>query len=212
MTVKTDLRDLDLQADVMELEPGPWSPPASAPEPGHLGYLVLDGLLIRRLTVENSRSGELLAPGDLIRPWLEDPISFCEADWLVMETTRLGALNHTVALRLSSDPELTAALLDKQLERSRSLAIYAATENIRGLDRRLLVLFWHLAERWGRRDHDRVVIPIRLTHETLGLLVGARRPSVTTALSQLAAEGSVTRSPDGWILTGDPPAPGNASV
>ena len=197
-----------LHADVLDLKPGAWAPPTAAPETGHLGYLIVSGLLVRRLTVESSRSGELLAPGDLIRPWLEDPISFCEADWLVMEPSRLAILSRSVALRLCSRPELNAALLDKQMERSRSLAINAATENIRGLDRRLLILFWHLAERWGRREKGHVVVPLRLTHETLSLLVGARRPSVTTALSDLSAEGTLTRSGDGtWTLRGAPPAP-----
>ncbi len=33
-------------------------------------------------------------------------------------------------------------------------------------------------------------MPLKLTHQTLGSLVGARRPSVTTALNQLIDEGS----------------------
>jgi CRP/FNR family transcriptional regulator, cyclic AMP receptor protein len=51
------------------------------------------------------------------------------------------------------------------------------------------------------------VVPIRLTHETLSLLVGARRPSVTTALTALSnAGGIVERRPDGeWVLHGLPP-------
>ena len=38
-------------------------------------------------------------------------------------------------------------------------------------------------------------------------MVGARRPSVTTALGQLMARGAIERRADGaWILRGDPPA------
>ena len=47
---------------------------------------------------------------------------------------------------------------------------------------------------------------------TLAGMVGARRPSVTTALGQLSARGAIERRPDGgWILRGDPPErrPGN---
>jgi hypothetical protein len=37
-------------------------------------------------------------------------------------------------------------------------------------------------------------------------MVGARRPSVTTALGQLMARGSVERRADGaWVLRGGPP-------
>jgi CRP/FNR family transcriptional regulator, cyclic AMP receptor protein len=195
-----------LHAKVHELAAGPWAPPRSAPATGHLGYLVLSGMLVRRVTIDGSHSGELLMPGDLIRPWVEDPISFSQTDWRVMEPTRLAVLDRSVALGICARPELNAALLDKQTERCRALAISAATENVRGLDRRLQVLFWHLAERWGRREGGHVIVPLQLTHETLSLLIGARRPSVTTALSDLAASGSVKRDANGhWILSGSPP-------
>ena len=45
------------------------------------------------------------------------------------------------------------------------------------------------------------MLPVKLTHETLGRFVGARRPSVTLAMGQLADEGLVTRRDDGaWVL------------
>jgi hypothetical protein len=37
-------------------------------------------------------------------------------------------------------------------------------------------------------------------------MVGARRPSVTTALGQLISRGEIERRPDGgWLLRGEPP-------
>lgn len=51
------------------------------------------------------------------------------------------------------------------------------------------------------------MVPIRLTHETLSLLVGARRPSVTTALGALADRSALERRENGeWVLHGSPPA------
>ena len=48
---------------------------------------------------------------------------------------------------------------------------------------------------------------VRLSHRTLAGMVGARRPSVTTALGQLMARGEIERREDGeWILLGEPPA------
>jgi hypothetical protein len=74
------------------------------------------------------------------------------------------------------------------------------------VDRRLKALFWHLAERWGRVSGDGVIVPLALTHRILGQLVGARRPTVSTALSELAERGELVRRPDGsWLLRGDPP-------
>jgi len=63
------------------------------------------------------------------------------------------------------------------------------------------VQFWHLAERWGRVGRDGVTITLPLTHELLAKLVGAARPSVTTALGDLAARGLLTRDQDSWRLS-----------
>jgi DNA-binding GntR family transcriptional regulator len=50
-------------------------------------------------------------------------------------------------------------------------------------------------------------VPLNLSHRALGHLVGAQRPSVTTALRQLTSEGLVSRCADGtWMLHGEPPA------
>lgn len=54
------------------------------------------------------------------------------------------------------------------------------------------------------RAHRLLLSP---THRTLAKLAGARRPSVTAALGELARRDLVVRAPDGWVLKGDPPAP-----
>jgi CRP-like cAMP-binding protein len=50
-----------------------------------------------------------------------------------------------------------------------------------------------------------VTVPIRLTHSVLADLVAARRPTVTSALSELAKRGDVIPVDDGWLLVGQPP-------
>jgi hypothetical protein len=49
-----------------------------------------------------------------------------------------------------------------------------------------------------------VVVPVALTHEMLGRLSGARRPTVSLALTELSATGAVQRLPEGgWLLSPD---------
>ena len=75
------------------------------------------------------------------------------------------------------------------------------------LDERLQLLLWEIADRYGRVHADGVHIDLPLTHELISQLAGARRPSVSSALSRLVGRGLVERHGQGWILHGEPPAP-----
>ena len=67
-------------------------------------------------------------------------------------------------------------------------------------------MLWHLAERWGRVHPDGIVVPLPLGHQRLADLVGAHRPSVTTAMGELTRSGAVSRRENGdWVLHGAPP-------
>jgi len=90
--------------------------------------------------------------------------------------------------------------------RPAALSSAPGIEPQRGIDRRLLVLFWEAANRWGRVTPDGVRVRLPLTHQTLGHLVGSRRPSVSVALSALAARGELVRDGNEWLLRGAPPA------
>ncbi len=47
-----------------------------------------------------------------------------------------------------------------------------------------------------------VVIPLRLSHQLIGQLVGAQRPTVTLALGKLGQRGDLERREDGtWFLS-----------
>jgi Crp-like helix-turn-helix domain len=85
------------------------------------------------------------------------------------------------------------------------MAVSQAISQLNGVDRRLLALFWHLAERWGRITANGVAVPMTLSHRVLAQLVGARRPTVSSALTELGERGELVRRDDGtWLLTGAP--------
>ena len=116
-------------------------------------------------------------------------------------------LDARFALAIAGSPRVQAAIVARAVARSRALAFYLAVSHVRRVEQRLLVMLWHFAERWGRVGPQGVVLGVRLTHETLGRVVGARRPTVTTALRQLMEQGLVSRLPDRrLILHGDPPS------
>ncbi len=76
-----------------------------------------------------------------------------------------------------------------------------------GVEKRLKMLLWALAERWGRVDNGAVHLPVRLSHQDLAHLVGARRPTVTSALGKLREAGALEETSSGWRLSGQSPAP-----
>ncbi len=118
----------------------------------------------------------------------------------------MAVIDHAFAVRAAQWPEVLAALFDRAARRAERLVVMQAIAHLTRVDDRLLALLWSLAERWGRVVPGGVLVSLRLSHRTLAGMVGARRPSVTTALGQLMARGDIERRADGeWILRGDPP-------
>ena len=175
----------------------------------HFGLLVLEGLLIRRVTLGGSTGGELLGAGDLLQPWVLQPpreTIVVESSWEVLEPARLAVLDQSFSAAVARWPEVATTLMARVVERARLLAFQHASSHITGLDARLLALFWVLADRWGRVTPDGVLVPFRLTHATLAQLVGASRSSVSTALAELRRAGRAIQDGGGWLLPGRPPA------
>jgi hypothetical protein len=202
----------DARTRAQRLSPGAWDAAAAMePEIHHRGFLIYEGLITREVEVLGRRCCELLGPGDVIRPWQWDPDGShvqAEIGWEVLEPTRLAVLDHALVQRLAPYPQLGVELFSRGIRRAHALAVALAIAHHQRVDDRLRLTLWHLAERWGRVTPDGVVVPLPLTHERLAMLVGAHRPSVTTAMGELARDGAVSRRDGGeWVLHGAPPAP-----
>jgi hypothetical protein len=173
-----------------------------------LGLLVLEGLIARELLMRDNVSTELLGEGDLLRPWqASGPARLIRSEvrWTVLSATRVAMLGPAFGAELARYPEVHAVLAERMTERAHRLALAQAICQLNGVDQRVLTLLWHLAERWGRITPDGVAVPVVLSHRVIAQVVGARRPTVSTALAQLAAQGHVLRRDDGtWLLPGDP--------
>jgi CRP/FNR family cyclic AMP-dependent transcriptional regulator len=198
----------ELDVEVHRLERGPWAAGGDHANPEHVGLLLLEGVISREVVVSDTVSTELLGPGDVVRPWsIQEPAGLLQLTvrWNALTEARVAVLDRRFGAQLGRWPEVNAALIDRVNDRAQRLAITQAISQLNRVDRRLLSLFWHLAERWGRMTSDGVAIPLTLSHRMLGQLVGARRPTVSTAISELAEREELVRRDDGtWLLTGDP--------
>jgi CRP/FNR family cyclic AMP-dependent transcriptional regulator len=183
------------------LEPKGWRGELSARE--LFGLLVIDGALIRRVAADRGRSLEVLTKGDLVRPFEEGVRN--GSSFSALTESRLAILDQQVANAISRWPPLFDALLERAMRRVRRLGAQAALDSRVGIERRVLLTLMHLAERCGRRTAEGVVVPLPLSHQMLAEMVGAQRPSVSTALSRLASSGALKRTDKrGWIVTAVP--------
>jgi CRP/FNR family cyclic AMP-dependent transcriptional regulator len=167
------------------------------------GVLVIDGLLTRSVTLAGRTTGELVGVGDVLRPWeVEEgipPVPF-DVHWHVLTPARLAVLDRRLITVSARWPAIMSEIAHRAVKGSRSLSLQLALGQVPRVDGRLLLLFWRLADRWGRVTPDGIVVPLRLTHETLAALVSARRPSVTSALGRLGHRRLLRRVDAGWLL------------
>ena len=195
-----------VRAPALRLESGRWQPPER--EAAAIGYLLWDGMLVRRVLIDGGSSVELLGPGDCLLPWQEEDTSFARAEWEVLESSHLAVVDFRQGSALSRWPMIAAAILERSISRSRALAVQAAVMSMVGTEERLQTLLWSLAERWGRAAPGGIELEVGVPQTVLAEMVGARRQTVNTALGELRRRGALAiPEPGRWLLLDEPPAP-----
>jgi CRP/FNR family transcriptional regulator, cyclic AMP receptor protein len=188
---------------------------AVAPEAaGASAMLLVEGALWREIVVGRSVAPQVLHPGAVL---LSDPPGRELLETMTKASaltgSRLALLDERFLLAAARWPGLANVLQRRLAEQERDLAVSVAIGAMPRVDDRLLLLLWHFAEHWGSVVPGGVRISLNLTHATLGRFVGARRPTVSLAVSELRERDELDRDPGGaWILTGTPPSVGTGAV
>ena len=169
------------------------------------GLLILDGVLAVNTRVGDRIAAELLGPGDVVEPGEreDDELLACTVGWRALVPMRFAVLDADFVDRVRPWPQIMQALIQRVERRARNLNVQRAIASQPRLDVRLALLLWHLAARWGRVEPGGIRLPLPLTHQLLGRLVGAERPSVSHALARLSRSGLVTGHGDEWHLHGN---------
>ncbi|MGN6187415.1 MAG: helix-turn-helix domain-containing protein [Conexibacter sp.] len=179
------------------------------------GVLLLDGLLNRTVVLDGVVSAQLLGRGDLVRVGDDGGHALVSTAvrWTVLEPLSLALLDEGFLMTVRRWPEIVAALFERLAAQEQRREIHRALSQLPRVEDRVHALLWLLAERWGHVSPQGMTLRLRLTHELVGQLVGAKRPTVSLALKELEARGTVQRRADGsWLLeqewtlppTGDP--------
>lgn len=154
--------------------------------------LLISGVLLLEHELDNQRSGQIVAAGDLFSGPTPARVSALAAT----EVRMLRSLRQVTADHPEVGLALAAALLRQQSFDGQMRTV----THLPRADERVLALLDLLARRWGRVRADGVYVPVYLTHKQISTLIGGRRPTVTTAVSDLTERGRLRRTEDGFFV------------
>lgn len=185
-----------------EIPKGRWAPELlRGHDQGAFALLVVEGAILRQLELVDRHCAQILGPGDVLQASAAAGVLDCPVTWTALRPSVVVVLDERFTRATQRWPSLGLNLQRRLLDQADRVAMHAAIAQLPRVDRRILALLWQLAERWGRVTPFGVEVRLELTHEMLGRLVGAQRPTVTLALRELADEGAVTRTTQrGWLL------------
>ena len=192
----------------VDLPAGPWCPedlPGGTAAGPPVAALVADGAIIADLVLGGRTCARLFLAGDL----LLFPASGPEVGplrWSAEERSRLAVLDDAAVAAITQHPVLGRRLHERFAEHVRRGFVLQAIAQLPRVEDRLHALLWTVAERAGRVHGDGVHLDLRLTHQALGRMVGARRSTVSLALKELADAGTLRQEEGCWILPAAPPA------
>jgi hypothetical protein len=177
------------------------------------GALLLEGMLLQHLRLGEQEAMRLIGPGDVLAS--EEPRSptlLTQLGRHVIADARLAILGRDFLIAARRWPGLVAGLHARAAEQAERVTAQLVICQLPRVADRLLAIMWLLAESWGRVTPSGVALPILLTHEALGALIGARRPTVSLALAELIERGAVVRQHTGWLLLESLPESAAAST
>jgi CRP-like cAMP-binding protein len=204
--VPLDERDAACEATTMpvvSLEPGTFAlADWFEGEPETFGLYVIEGTLLREVVAGSRSMPHLLGPGDIVEPPARSSSTLpLSVRIRAVTPATLGALGPGVLRAAARWPPVMAAIQRRLAAEHQRIAARGAICQISRVELRILALLLLLADDLGTVGRDGIRIPLPLTHEELGCFVGARRPTVSLALKDLADQDLIERAHDGtWIL------------
>jgi CRP/FNR family transcriptional regulator, cyclic AMP receptor protein len=173
---------------------------------GAFAAIVIEGMLVDRMQLGDQAALRLLGPGDVLSLAGSSPsMLISHVDWHVASPAQLALVGNEFLLASRRWPQIAVGLHLRTADQADRIAAQLAVCQLPRVDQRLLAMMWLLAESWGQVTSVGTSLPLSLTHDVLGELIGARRPTVTLALGELSERGAIVRQRRGWLLVQAPP-------
>lgn len=174
------------------------------------GLLIVRGLMTSDVVLAQHELSELLIEGDILLPFEPSADGLPSKRRLsALDSTYVAALDQRFMRAAAAWPSLLVEVHRRLGQQEHRVAVHGVICQLPRVEQRVLAVMHHLATRTGRVGSEGTHIPIHMTHQALGRLIGAQRPTVSLAVKRLAEEGRLFRRDDGtWLL---PPNAGDAA-
>ena len=204
----------------LTLDQGPLVPDELRRPPGVrgdvLGFVVITGALTMELEMGGRSCARLVGPGELVLIDGGDNSSVpMRWSWAVLESpSEIVVLDDGLLAAGRRWPRLVAGALEAGAAQVAHAFLQQAISQLPRVEDRLLALFWSMADRHGVVRPDGVWVGLSATHDLLGRMIGAQRPTVSLGLRSLAERGLLRPDGAGWLIDRASldafPAPGEA--
>ncbi|MFL0556936.1 Crp/Fnr family transcriptional regulator [Paenibacillus barengoltzii] len=167
-------------------------------------YFVANGLIKTSRTDEkgNEQIYSFLKQGDMfpLTGRFDAEVSPVTAT-TVVETSLLALPLRTFEQLLAGSPDLAFKMMGLMSSKIRELQDKLLNFNQRGVEDRGISFLIYLAEHFGVKRGEEVVVPIPITHQELASTIGFARESVSRLLTSLRKEGIVQVSRKGFVVS-----------
>jgi CRP-like cAMP-binding protein len=190
----------------MALKAGPWTPPTTEQA---FAFMIMSGAVARETRVPGERSLELLGPGDVVLSSPVDALGSVPsvALWEALQPSEVALLDARFEAQAVRAPWILVRLARRASDRADRNLIQMTIAGAHPVRRRVELLLWHLADRWGIRKEGGVNLPIRLTQRTLAALTATERSTVCRVLIELVEDGTLEHLAEKHLrLLGPPPS------
>ncbi len=194
-----------LVAHIVAVRAGRLEPMVAHPVTGAPGLaVVLEGLVLRNTQLGARVVTEIVGAGDILDTRdddVEPSLVSTTTEYVVHRTAKLAFLGDRFGAGARRWPGLHDVVHAQLARQRRRASTHLAILQLPRVEDRILSVFSHFADRWGRVTPEGVAIDLPLTHELIGQIIGGRRPTVSLALAELAGGGVLERRDDGsWLL------------
>jgi CRP-like cAMP-binding protein len=168
------------------------------------GMMVVAGAVLNNVSLMDRICSRLFGPGDLML--LDGPLeeSIPAAwEWTVKLPSRIALLDDRLLTAGQRWPAVLRAVHERAAQVGHMGMLNRAISQLPRVEDRLLAFFWTVADQRGSVRADGIWLDVPLTHDELGQLVGARRPTVSLGMRKLGEQGHLTAEEHGFLLAHD---------